>query len=137
MILHWFNRVFKVIVTMSFTTFLLFQQIVGSDIAELLLHGSNSGGDLESDARTLIDFSDSQTVDAAPCSGDDLLTGTGAESSEKALQSYTQLLLAGRKKVSMHDLMTRIHDSCRSPATDVAVCSPTFCRVLRRPWSRL
>lgn len=81
----------------------MFQQIVGSDIAELLMQGSQSDGSWESDAPTLIDFSDSSTAEAPPCKGDDLLTGNWSsfsyENSEKALQSYTQLLLAGRKKV--------------------------------------
>lgn len=82
----------------------LLQQIVGSDIAELLMQGSHSDGSWASEAPTLIDFSDGATAEAAaPCKGDDLLTGDSSsfssESSEKALQSYTQLLLAGRKKV--------------------------------------
>lgn len=83
----------------------LLQQIVGSDIAELLMQGSHSDGSWASEAPTLIDFSDGTTAEAAaaPCEGDDLLTGDSSsfssESSEKALQSYTQLLLAGRKKV--------------------------------------
>lgn len=85
------------------TKFPFFQQIVGSDIAELLMQGSHSDGSWESDAPTLIDFSEGATAEAPPCKGDDLLTGNwssfSSETSEKALQSYTHLLLAGRKKV--------------------------------------
>lgn len=86
------------------TKFPLFQQIVGSDIAELLMQDSHSDGSWETDAPTLIDFSEGTTAEAIPRKGDDLLTGNwssfSSETSEKALQSYTQLLLAGRKKVS-------------------------------------
>lgn len=68
------------------------------------MQGSHSDGSWESEAPTLIDFSEGPTAEAPPSRGDDLLTGDGTscstESSEKALQSYTQLLLAGRKKVS-------------------------------------
>lgn len=57
----------------------------------------------ESDADTLIDFSEGAAAEAPPRKGDDLLTGDSgglsSGSSAKALQSYTQLLLAGRKKV--------------------------------------
>nr|XP_046248444.1 protein transport protein Sec16B-like [Scatophagus argus] len=84
-------------------------QIVGSDIAELLMQGSHSDGSLESDAPTLIDFSESTTAEAPPRKGDDLLTGNSSsfssETSEKALQSYTQLLLAGRKKEALESAM--------------------------------
>ncbi|XP_040896746.1 protein transport protein Sec16B [Toxotes jaculatrix] len=85
-------------------------QIVGSDIAELLMQGSRSDGSWESDARTLIDFSESTTAEAPPREGDDLLTGNwssfSSETSEKALQSYTQLLLAGRKKEALESAMS-------------------------------
>ncbi|XP_030289918.1 protein transport protein Sec16B isoform X2 [Sparus aurata] len=87
-------------------------QIVGSDIAELLMQGSHSDGSWASEAPTLIDFSDGTTAEAAaaPCEGDDLLTGDSSsfssESSEKALQSYTQLLLAGRKKEALESAMS-------------------------------
>lgn len=85
--------------------FPLFQQIVGSDMAELLMQDSHSDGGWESDAATLIDFSEGTTAEAPPRKGDDLLTGNwsslSSETSQKALQSYTQLLLAGRKKVSV------------------------------------
>ncbi|XP_069560050.1 protein transport protein Sec16B [Brachyistius frenatus] len=85
-------------------------QIVGSDIAELLMQGSHSDGSWESDAPTLIDFNDDMTAEASPCQGDDLLSGNLSsftpETSEKALQSYTQLLLAGRKKEALESAMT-------------------------------
>lgn len=75
-------------------------------MAELLMKGSKSDGSRESEAPTLIDFSDSTAAaEAPPCKGDDLLTGNwssfSSENSKKALQGYTQLLLAGRKKVSI------------------------------------
>lgn len=82
---------------------LLFQQVVGSDIAELLMQDSHSNEGEGADGPTLIDFSEPATVVAPPAEGDDLLTGDlssfSCESPEKALQSYTDLLLAGRKKV--------------------------------------
>ncbi|XP_035508999.1 protein transport protein Sec16B [Morone saxatilis] len=85
-------------------------QIVGSDIAELLMQGSHSDGSWESDAPTLIDFSDATTAEAPPSKGDDLLTGNwssfSSETSEKALQSYTQLLLGGRKKEALESAMS-------------------------------
>ncbi|XP_031728890.1 protein transport protein Sec16B isoform X1 [Anarrhichthys ocellatus] len=82
-------------------------QLVGSDIAELLMQGSHSDGSWESDAPTLIDFGDGTTAEAPPRTGDDLLTGTWSSfSSEKALQSYTQLLLAGRKKEALDSAMS-------------------------------
>ncbi|KAI3369095.1 hypothetical protein L3Q82_026065 [Scortum barcoo] len=84
-------------------------QIVGSDIAELLMQGSHSDGSLESEAPTLIDFSEGTTAEAPPRKGDDLLTGNwssfSSETSEKALQSYTKLLLAGRKKEALESAM--------------------------------
>lgn len=81
------------------------QQVVGSDIAELLMHSSQSDAPEESDTRTLIDFSEgpaAEEEEGPVLRGDDLLTGSSSfssQSSEKALQGYTQLLLAGRKKV--------------------------------------
>ncbi|XP_029987300.1 protein transport protein Sec16B isoform X2 [Sphaeramia orbicularis] len=84
-------------------------QIVGSDIAELLVQGSRSDGSWESEAPTLIDFSEGATAEAPPCQGDDLLTGSsssGSEAAQKALQSYTQLLLAGRKKEALEAAMS-------------------------------
>ncbi|XP_040039483.2 protein transport protein Sec16B [Gasterosteus aculeatus] len=85
-------------------------QIVGSDIAELLMQGSHSDGSWESDTPTLIDFSEGTTAAAPPRAGDDLLTGNwssfSSENSEKALQSYTQLLLAGRKKEALESAMS-------------------------------
>ncbi|KAM3619857.1 uncharacterized protein V6R79_014731 [Siganus canaliculatus] len=84
-------------------------QIVGSDIAELLMQGSNSDGSWQSDVPTLIDFSEGANVDTAPPRGGDLLTGDlssfSPESSEKALQGYTKLLLAGRKKEALEAAM--------------------------------
>ena len=68
------------------------------------MQGSNSNGTWEPEAPTLIDFSESTTAEAPLQKGDDLLTGNcssfSSGTSEKALQNYTQLLLAGRKKVS-------------------------------------
>ncbi|KAM7410590.1 hypothetical protein PAMA_001836 [Pampus argenteus] len=85
-------------------------QIVGSDIAELLMQDSgHSDGRCESDAPTLIDFSEGSTAEAPPCKGDDLLTGNSSfssETSEKDLQSYTKLLLAGRKKEALESAMS-------------------------------
>ncbi|KAM9357997.1 protein transport protein Sec16B [Symphorus nematophorus] len=84
-------------------------QIVGSDISELLMQGSHADGSWESDAPTLIDFSEGSSAEAPPRKGDDLLTGDlssfSSESSEKGLQSYTQLLLAGRKKEALESAM--------------------------------
>ncbi|XP_062279516.1 protein transport protein Sec16B [Scomber scombrus] len=84
-------------------------QKVGSDIAELLMQGSNSDGSWESDTPTLIDFGEGTTAEAPPSKGDDLLTGNwtsfSSETSEKALQSYTKLLLAGRKKEALESAM--------------------------------
>ncbi|TMS20835.1 Protein transport protein Sec16B [Larimichthys crocea] len=86
-------------------------QIVGSDIAELLMQGSHSDGSWESDTPTLIDFSDGTTAEGPPRKeDDDLLTGNwssfSSESSVKALQSYTKLLLAGRKKEALESAMS-------------------------------
>ncbi|KAM3875793.1 protein transport protein Sec16B [Diretmus argenteus] len=83
-------------------------QIVGSDIAELLMRDSHSNGTWASEAPTLIDFSEGPTPETAPCEGDDLLTGhlTGSESSQLALLSYTKLLLAGRKKEALESAMS-------------------------------
>ncbi|XP_028260362.1 protein transport protein Sec16B [Parambassis ranga] len=84
-------------------------QIVGSDIAELLMQGSHADGSLQSETPTLIDFNEETTAEAAPRKGEDLLTGNWSsftsETSEKALQSYTQLLLAGRKKEALESAM--------------------------------
>ncbi|KAM9831307.1 protein transport protein Sec16B [Neosynchiropus ocellatus] len=85
-------------------------QIVGSDIAELLMEGSNADGSWEKESPTLIDFSEGPSDEAPPCQGDDLLTGSWSsfcpETSEKALRSYTQLLLAGRKKEALESAMS-------------------------------
>uniref|UniRef100_A0A665WMD7 Protein transport protein sec16 n=1 Tax=Echeneis naucrates TaxID=173247 RepID=A0A665WMD7_ECHNA len=85
-------------------------QIVGSDIAELLMQSSHPNGSWESEAPTLIDFSEGTTAEAPPQKGEDLLTGNcssfSSETSQKALQSYTQLLLAGRKKEALESAMS-------------------------------
>nr|XP_057928152.1 protein transport protein Sec16B isoform X2 [Doryrhamphus excisus] len=82
-------------------------QIVGSDVAELLMQGSLSDGSIVSDDTTLIDFSEDNVAEAPPSLGDDLLTGScSAEMSKKSLQSYTQLLLAGRKKEALESAMS-------------------------------
>ncbi|MEQ2218087.1 hypothetical protein XENOCAPTIV_029185, partial [Xenoophorus captivus] len=63
---------------------------------------SNGDGSWKPDVPTLIDFDEHPAVETPPSKGDDLLTGDPSsfrESPEKALQNYTQLLLAGRKKV--------------------------------------
>ncbi|KAK5906645.1 hypothetical protein CesoFtcFv8_004570 [Champsocephalus esox] len=85
-------------------------QIVGSDIAELLVQGSNSDGSCKTDTPTLIDFSEGTSPAEAPfLSGDDLLTGGSSSRSSEgcggALQGYTQLLLAGRKKEALESAM--------------------------------
>uniref|UniRef100_A0A3Q3E1W9 Protein transport protein sec16 n=1 Tax=Labrus bergylta TaxID=56723 RepID=A0A3Q3E1W9_9LABR len=84
-------------------------KIVGSDIAELLMQGSHADGSWEAEPPTLIDFSDSSKAEEPPQRGDDLLTGNlssfSSETSEKDLQSYTQLLLAGRKKEALESAM--------------------------------
>ncbi|XP_035503028.2 protein transport protein Sec16B isoform X2 [Scophthalmus maximus] len=85
-------------------------QIVGSDIAEMLMQGSRSDGSRESEATTLIDFSEGATAEEPPQKGDDLLTGNwssfSSETTGKALQSYTRLLLAGRKKEALESAMS-------------------------------
>ncbi|XP_034530521.1 protein transport protein Sec16B [Notolabrus celidotus] len=84
-------------------------QIVGSDIAELLINGSHSDGSWEKEAPTLIDFSEGSVAEEPPPKGDDLLTGNltsfNSETSVKDLQSYTKLLLAGRKKEALDSAM--------------------------------
>ncbi|XP_074524754.1 protein transport protein Sec16B [Halichoeres trimaculatus] len=85
-------------------------QIVGSDIAELLMQDSRSDGTWEKAPPTLIDFSEGLTAEDPPPKGDDLLTGDESsfnpETSAKALQSYTKLLLAGRKKEALESAMS-------------------------------
>ncbi|XP_071380440.1 protein transport protein Sec16B [Centroberyx affinis] len=85
-------------------------QIVGSDIAELLMQDPHSHGTWGSDVATLIDFSEGPTPETEPCNGDDLLTGhltsSSTEASQQALQSYTKLLLAGRKKEALESAMS-------------------------------
>uniref|UniRef100_A0A1A8JAL6 Protein transport protein sec16 n=1 Tax=Nothobranchius kuhntae TaxID=321403 RepID=A0A1A8JAL6_NOTKU len=84
-------------------------QMVGSDIAELLVQDFRSNGNGGSDAPTLIDFNEPASTVAPPTGGGDLLTGDlssfRSESPEKALQSYTQLLLGGRKKEALESAM--------------------------------
>lgn len=84
-------------------------QIVGSDIAELLVQGSRSNVGSHSESASLIDFSEGTTAEAPPHEGeDDLLTGNSfsSESAQKALRSYTQLLLGGRKKEALESAMS-------------------------------
>ncbi|CAL8255523.1 unnamed protein product [Merluccius merluccius] len=86
-------------------------QIVGSDIAELLLQNPSTEGKSDSQAPMLIDFNEGPAPETEPCvAGDDLLTGSatvsGAESSRQALQKYTTLLLAGRKKEALESAMS-------------------------------
>ncbi|XP_032382423.1 protein transport protein Sec16B isoform X2 [Etheostoma spectabile] len=85
-------------------------QIVGSDIAELLMQGSHSDGSWESETPTLIDFSEGTTAEAPPCTGDDLLTenwsSLRSETSETNLKNYTKLLLSGRKKEALESAMS-------------------------------
>ncbi|XP_075997616.1 protein transport protein Sec16B [Genypterus blacodes] len=83
-------------------------QIVGSDIAELLIQNVRTDGCGDS-APTLIDFDEDQTSEAPPPKGDDLLTGSGTSSgseTQQALKNYTQLLLAGRKKEALDSAMS-------------------------------
>ncbi|KAF7203837.1 protein transport protein Sec16B [Nothobranchius furzeri] len=84
-------------------------QMAGSDIAELLVQDFRSNGNGGSDAPTLIDFNEPASTVAPPTGGGDLLTGDlssfRSESPEKALQSYTQLLLGGRKKEALESAM--------------------------------
>lgn len=83
-------------------------QIVGSDIAELLVQGSRVDEGGRSECASLIDFSESSTAEAPPTDGeDDLLTGhSSQESAQRALRSYTLLLLAGRKKDALESAMS-------------------------------
>ncbi|KAM4629712.1 protein transport protein Sec16B isoform 1-T1 [Polymixia lowei] len=85
-------------------------RIIGSDIAELLVQDSHSDGTWDSHATSLIDFSEDSTPETEPCMGDDLLMGLLSSSSsltsEQALQSYTKLLLAGRKKEALESAMS-------------------------------
>lgn len=84
-------------------------QMVGSDLAELLVQGSQSDGSWQPSAATaLIDFSEGSTSEVPPLRGDDLLTGSCSDfqPSEGALQRYTQLLLAGRKKEALEAAMS-------------------------------
>ncbi|XP_061922657.1 protein transport protein Sec16B-like [Entelurus aequoreus] len=81
-------------------------QIVGSDVAELLMAGWRSDGSVAPADVALIDFSEDNVAQAPPSLGDDLLTGSwSAEMSKKSLHGYTQLLLAGRKKEALESAM--------------------------------
>ncbi|XP_017570444.2 protein transport protein Sec16B isoform X1 [Pygocentrus nattereri] len=89
-------------------------RIVGSDIAELLVRGSQSSrgvceGDSErSDIGSLIDLSETPSPEMANLNNSDLLTGnplTEEQTSEQNLQNYTKLLLAGRKKEALESAM--------------------------------
>ncbi|KAG9341526.1 hypothetical protein JZ751_019031, partial [Albula glossodonta] len=88
-------------------------RIVGSDIAELLTRDSRSPGRCDgevqaSDGPSLIDLSEDPTPETEVLDGPDLLTGAPAQTSEstsEALQKYTQLLLAGRKKEALESAM--------------------------------
>ncbi|XP_041696187.1 protein transport protein Sec16B [Coregonus clupeaformis] len=90
-------------------------RIVGSDIAELLMRnsqGHGGSGGSESEAPTLIDLSEGPSPETDPLDGADLLTGTATsvctpESTEKDMQGYTKLLLAGRKKEALELAMKR------------------------------
>ncbi|KAL1022654.1 hypothetical protein UPYG_G00030560 [Umbra pygmaea] len=82
-------------------------RIVGSDIAELLMRDSHVGsGNEGSKTTTLIDLSEGPSPETDSFDGADLLTGTSAslvtaDSTEKDMQKYTKLLLAGRKKEAL------------------------------------
>ncbi|XP_028856683.1 protein transport protein Sec16B isoform X2 [Denticeps clupeoides] len=81
-------------------------RIVGSDIADLLTRDSHPLGD---QGPSLIDLSDRPSPEREPLDTTDLLTGNAAscapESEQEALQSYTRLLLAGRKKEALESAM--------------------------------
>ncbi|KAI1889347.1 hypothetical protein AGOR_G00178310 [Albula goreensis] len=88
-------------------------RIVGSDIAELLTRDSRAPGRCDAEVRasdgpSLIDLSEDPTPETEVLDGPDLLTGAPAQTSEstsEALQKYTQLLLAGRKKEALESAM--------------------------------
>ncbi|XP_064186644.1 protein transport protein Sec16B [Anguilla rostrata] len=88
-------------------------RFVGSDIAELLTRDSRAPGKCDGEARvsdgpSLIDLSEDPTPETEVPQGPDLLTGAPApsvESGDEALQKYTQLLLAGRKKEALESAM--------------------------------
>ncbi|XP_055077354.1 protein transport protein Sec16B [Periophthalmus magnuspinnatus] len=77
-------------------------------MADLLVQGSRGAGSGQSDSASLIDFSEGSMTEAPPSDGeDDLLTGhCSSESAQRALRSYTQLLLAGRKKEALESAMS-------------------------------
>ncbi|XP_030647415.1 protein transport protein Sec16B [Chanos chanos] len=85
-------------------------RIVGSDIAELLTRDSKScdGSGEQLDGHSLIDLNETPSLETETLDTTDLLTGTGqsnVESAEEALQKYTKLLLAGRKKDALESAM--------------------------------
>ncbi|CAL9695858.1 unnamed protein product [Knipowitschia caucasica] len=81
-------------------------QMVGSDMAELLVQGSRGTGGGRSDS-SLIDFSEGAAAEAPPTeTEDDLLTGNcSSETAQRALKTYTLMLLAGRKKDALESAM--------------------------------
>ncbi|XP_061743753.1 protein transport protein Sec16B [Nerophis ophidion] len=81
-------------------------QMVGCDVAELLMAGSRSDGSVAPADVELIDFSEDNVAQVPPSLGDDLLTGSwSAAVSKKSLHGYTRLLLAGRKKEALESAM--------------------------------
>ncbi|KAJ8418564.1 hypothetical protein AAFF_G00000630 [Aldrovandia affinis] len=88
-------------------------RIVGVDIAELLTRDSRAPGHCDAevgppDESSLIDLREDPPSETDVLDGPDLLTGTPAlstESSDEALQKYTQFLLAGRKKEALESAM--------------------------------
>ncbi|XP_035380708.1 protein transport protein Sec16B isoform X2 [Electrophorus electricus] len=80
-------------------------RIVGSDIAELLMQGSQSFIDeKDKNKQSLIDLSETPTPETDSLNAADLLTGsrrTTEEVSAQDLQKYTKFLLEGRKKEAL------------------------------------
>lgn len=80
---------------------------MGSDVAELLMRDSSSLGACgvsgDGDGETLIDLSETPISEKETLNFADLLTGhppTDKQAARQNLQSYTKLLLSGRKKVN-------------------------------------
>lgn len=78
---------------------------MGSDVAELLMRDSSSLGvcGVSGDGETLIDLSETPISEKETLNFADLLTGnppTDKQAARQNLQSYTKLLLSGRKKVN-------------------------------------
>ncbi|XP_056315797.1 protein transport protein Sec16B isoform X3 [Danio aesculapii] len=88
-------------------------RILGSDVAELLMREFSSlgvwGVSAEpADGESLIDLSETPTVEKETLNFSDLLTGfppTDKEAEEQNLQKYTKLLLSGRKKEALESAM--------------------------------